>query len=281
MLVSVSLLSKQAVAASALVGDVNGNNAVNVCDVARLYAHFQGKSLVGQEAMDRADLDDLGWLYPRYTEDLYAQIRGVSPRQLYKAFQQLPENTQMDGTVTMSGRVVSIKDSYNPEFDNVSVLIQVEDWQEPILCYRMTGYRVNSIAVNDHITVTGILSKRCGEAEFSAGCQGVINNSVSTPESYNKFIAELIDNLPVNASSGSEINLTGRVIAMDAVTSDGSEITVTIQISGLEDKPIRCSGMIGDDISRIWVGKKISVCGILRNDNGTLEFVSGYRLMYD
>lgn len=279
MLSAVPLLRFQVAATQVLVGDVNGSNEINVCDVARLYAHFQGDSLVGQDAMDRADLDNLGWLYPRYTDDLYAQIRGVSPRQLQEAFRQLPENTQMDGVVTLSGKVVAIKDCYNPEYKNISVTIQVEGWQEPVLCYRMTGYRMESIAIGDRITVTGLLCNYRGKAEFSAGCQGVINNGVSTAESYNKAVVDLIYNLPVNASSRSEISLTGRVITMDSVTSDASEITVTIQLSGREDKTIRCSHMVGDDILWVRVGKKITVSGILRNNNGIVEFTPGCQLL--
>lgn len=262
-----------------LVGDVNGNGKINVCDVARLYAHFQGKSLVGQDAMDRTDLENLGWLYPRYTDDLYAQIRGVSPRQLQKAFRQLPQNTQMDGTVTLSGRVTAINDCYSPEYQNISVWIQVEGWDDLILCYRMTGYRIEALAVSDNIIVTGTLCNDQGRAEFSAGCMGVINNGVSTVEGYKQFVAEMINNLPVNASSRSEISLFGRVIAMDDDTPDASEITVTIQISGREDQPIRCIQMAGDGIHRVRIGKEIEVSGFLRNHNGIVEFAPGCRLL--
>lgn len=275
MLSAVPRLRFPAVAAQALVGDVNGNNEINVCDVARLYAHFRGKSLVGQDAMDRADLDQSGWLYPGYTDDLYAQIRGVAPEQLQVAFRHLPENTQMDGVVTLSGRVVAIEDAYNPEYENISVTIQAEGWQEPVSCYRMTGYRMESIAINDHITVTGVLHNYEGKAEFSAGCQGVINDGVSTVQSYNQSVAELIDYLPVNASSGAEISLTGRVMAMEPATSDTSEISVTIQISGREDKPIRCSCMVGDNIGSVRIGQTITVKGILQNSNGTVVFAPG------
>lgn len=275
LLFAASLLRCQASAVEVLIGDVNGNNEVNVCDVARLYAHFRGKSLVGQDTMDRADLDGLGWLYPRYTDELYAQIRGISAQQLLQTFRQLPENTQMDGTVTLTGVVVAIKECYNPEFDNISVTIQVKGWQGHILCYRMIGDRMASVSVSDQIEVTGTICKRRGGAEFTAGCHGVITTEWSTAQSYHKSIVERINNLPVNASSRSEISMTGQVIAM---TSDVSQITVTIRVSGCKNDSLRCIYMTEAVIPWLGVGKWITVSGIIRNNNGIVEFAPGCRL---
>jgi hypothetical protein len=264
-----------------LIGDVDGNHSINVCDVARLYAHFQGNSLVGQEAMNRADLQDLGWLYPEYTERLYAQTRGISPQQLWEAYRRLPDNTQMSSAVTLTGRVVAIKDGYSAEFKNISVMLEVEGWQEHILCYRMAGDRMDYIDVNEQITVTGILCNYQGRAEFAAGCQGAIvkTNYLST-DAHFKSLIDRAYHLPVNASSRQETKLNGRVVAKEPVTSDASEISITIQISEYEEKTIRCYGLAEDGVDLLRIGQKITVIGILRNSNGTVEFAPGCEIYW-
>lgn len=260
-------------------GDVNGDQTVDVADVARLYAHFQGNSLVGQDAMNRADINNSGWLLPSYTGELYDQIRGLSPRDLRETLRQLPEGAQMSDEVTMTGRVVDVIDPYNPTYHNITVSIRVDGWQEPVICYRMVGDRIETLCRSMSVTVTGTLMNDGGKAKFSAGCRGVINAQSNTPDSYAKYIMSLVNDLPVNASSGTELSLSGRVIAIEPISPDSSEITLTIQLEGFEDTPIRCCNMVGEGINRIRIGASIGVSGIVRNSNGMVEFAPGCRLV--
>ena len=67
--------------------------------------------------------------------------------------------------------------------------------------------------------------------------------------------------------------LTGKVISIDqAYREDYNNITVTIQIEGREDKPIKCYRMKGEGVEVLKVGDEITVTGILKNYNGTIEF---------
>ena len=193
-------LGVRTAAAQVPVGDVNGDNQINMGDVARLYAHFQGKSLVGQDAMTRADLDDCGWLYPSYVQKLYDRTRDFTLQGLIAAVSQLPENTVHGDSVTVHGRVVSVESAYEPDYKNISVMLQVYGTNEQILCYRMTGPRVEAICVNDSIIVTGFLRNCRGEVEFAAGCQGTINREICTAEDYNELLEELTSYLPLGVS---------------------------------------------------------------------------------
>ena len=182
------------------VGDVNDDDQINVGDVARLYAHFQGQSLVGQDAMTRADLDDSGWLYPSYVQKLYDKTRFFTLQDIIAVVSQLPENTVHSDPVTVEGKVVSVRESYNPEYKNISVMLQVDGTNEQLLCYRMTGPRAEAICVEDSITVTGFLRNYRGEVEFAAGCQGTIKRRIGTAQDYNAYLEELNSYLPLGVS---------------------------------------------------------------------------------
>ena len=182
------------------VGDVNDDDQINVGDVARLYAHFQGQSLVGQDAMTRADLDDSGWLYPSYVQKLYDKTRVFTLQDIIAVVSQLPENTVHSDPVTVEGKVVSVQESYNPEYKNISVMLQVDGTNEQLLCYRMTGPRAEAICVEDSITVTGFLRNYRGEVEFAAGCQGTIKRRIGTAQDYNAYLEELNSYLPLGVS---------------------------------------------------------------------------------
>lgn len=182
------------------VGDVNDDDQINVGDVARLYAHFQGQSLVGQDAMTRADLDDSGWLYPSYVQKLYDKTRVFTLQDIIAVVSQLPENTVHSDPVTVEGKVVSVRESYNPEYKNISVMLQVDGTNEQLLCYRMTGPRAEAICVEDSITVTGFLRNYRGEVEFAAGCQGTIKRRIGTAQDYNAYLEELNSYLPLGVS---------------------------------------------------------------------------------
>ncbi len=70
--------------------------------------------------------------------------------------------------------------------------------------------------------------------------------------------------------------LYGTVTAIDTPWSeDYQNITVTIAVAGLEDKPIMCYRLKGDGAKDLAVGDKITVEGILKNYKGTIEFDAG------
>lgn len=262
-------------ATNVMVGDVNADSRVNIGDVARLYAHFQGNALVGQASMIRADLNDAGWLYPSYVQKLYERTRHFTIQDLVTAVYQLPENTPLSDTATLSGRVVTVNDGYHPDYNNISVTIKVDGLEETILCYRMTGDRVQGISVNDQIVVTGQLRHYKGQVEFASGCIGKIDMVWLSTDDMHKRLVDLVYDLPVNVAARTRGKLVGKVVAVEQMAADATAITVTIYAPGCSDKPVVCRNMLGDKIHRVRLGDVLYVEGTLQNYNGTVEFAPG------
>lgn len=76
--------------------------------------------------------------------------------------------------------------------------------------------------------------------------------------------------------------LHGEVVSIDTPWSrDHKNITVTIQVGELADMPIMCYRLTGSNAEYLKVGDKITVEGILKNYNGTIEFDKGCKLLGD
>lgn len=79
--------------------------------------------------------------------------------------------------VTLTGRIVEVNDSYNSEFENITVTIVISGREDkPIKCYRLTGDDAHRLALGDIITVTGTIGSRPTfqnefEIRFDAGCE--------------------------------------------------------------------------------------------------------------
>ena len=83
----------------------------------------------------------------------------------------LEDGISMTAPVTLTGKVVSIDTEYNPEYKNVTVTIVVDGLDEyKIQCFRLSGEGAESIAVDNIITVTGIIKNYKGTIEFDKGC---------------------------------------------------------------------------------------------------------------
>ena len=77
-------------------------------------------------------------------------------------------------------------------------------------------------------------------------------------------------------SLGYEATLTGEVTAIDTPYSpDYKNITVSMKITGREDKPIMCYRMKGEGADKVMPGDIITVTGMLKNYKGTIEFDAG------
>ncbi|MBE6788749.1 MAG: DUF2291 domain-containing protein [Ruminococcaceae bacterium] len=81
---------------------------------------------------------------------------------------KLKNGEQMSYDVTLTGKVISISEPYNSQFENVSALITVEG--KNILCYRMKGNDADKVKEGDTITVTGRIKNFNGTVEFDLGC---------------------------------------------------------------------------------------------------------------
>ena len=70
--------------------------------------------------------------------------------------------------------------------------------------------------------------------------------------------------------------LFGKVVSVDTAWSDEYQnITVTIQVGELADQPIQCFRLTGEGAKDLKEGDEITVEGILKNYQGTVEFDKG------
>jgi len=70
--------------------------------------------------------------------------------------------------------------------------------------------------------------------------------------------------------------LTGVIISIDTMYDPGyKNITVTIEVPGAEDMPIKCYRLKGEGADTLAVGDTITVTGTLTNYNGEIEFAQG------
>lgn len=79
--------------------------------------------------------------------------------------------------------------------------------------------------------------------------------------------------LETGAALDGTYKLTGVVTKINTPWDDGyGNITVTIAVTGHEDKPVQCYRLKGDGAKDIAVGDTITVQGSIKNYNGTVEF---------
>ena len=89
-------------------------------------------------------------------------------------------------------------------------------------------------------------------------------------------IVDLAYALENGASLDVEATLTGEIISVNTPYDAGyKNVTVTIKVAEREDYPIMCYRLKGEGADTITVGDTITVTGILKNYNGTIEFDAG------
>ncbi len=199
----------------------------------------------------------------------------TDPGEILKAAYALGQDQVLPYVATLTGTVTKIDSPYDPAYGNISVEIVVDGYpQYPILCYRLKGLGVDQIAVNDLITVSGIIKNYKGTIEYDSGCQmtnrvsggGVAQGPSSDP---NKIIPDALklnpgEKLPYRAT------LTGEIYSVDqAYDAAYGNVTVTIKVQGYK---FQCYRMVGDGVDKIRVTDTITVSGIIENYNGKLEF---------
>ena len=156
----------------------------------------------------------------------------------------------------------------------VTVTIVVENLADkPIQCFRLKGTGADVIGVGDTITVTGNIKNYNGTIEFDSGC---------SLDSY-KTAAAIVDELYA-LSSGKSLEgkyaLKGVIKSIDtAYSSQHKNITVTIDVDGVTNKPVQCYRLKGDKAADLAVGDTITVYGALKNYSGTFEFDGGCEII--
>ncbi len=228
-----------------------------------------------------------------YTKEIEFDYELVSQYDLLTAAYALQPNENIENS-TLTGVISKVNTPYDPSYGNITVTIIVDGHDDmPIMCYRLKGDGVDTIKVGDTITVFGTLTNYNGTIEFTTGCTLVSIDNVGE---------EIPDDSPVFDSDREIVNaayalpggdylsqtktytLTGKVTKINTPYDDGyKNVTVTIVVDGMTDKPIQCYRMKGDDAAKVKVTDVIQVTGYLKNyvsssGNSTIEFDAGCTL---
>ena len=174
------------------------------------------------------------------------------------------------------GVITAINEAYSEKYDNITLTIQIGELADkPIKCFRLSGEGVAELAVGDAITVEGTLKNYKGEIEFDKGCQFLgkgehIDQSATLEAAY-----AVEDGLSMNAP----VALTGVITEAEEWSEKYGNVTVTMVVDGVEDKPIMCFRLTGEGADALAVGDTITVVGTIKNYKGTIEFDQGCKLI--
>ena len=197
----------------------------------------------------------------------------VDQKALLKAAFALGEGASMDYPAVMTGTVVKIVSEWSEEYGNITVDMEIDG--QVVQCYRLKGEGAKEIAVGDVITVAGIIKNYKGTIEFDAGCVMIANDLYHSAKNALSGY-KLLDGEAQEAQK----TITGTIVNIDTPWSeDYQNITVTIQVGGLESYTIMCYRLSGEGAKEIAVGDTITVTGILKNYKGTIEFDAGCTLV--
>ena len=207
----------------------------------------------------------------------------TDPKEILAAAYALSAGDSLPYSATLTGVITSISSPYAEQYQNISVMIQVED--KIFQCYRLKGEGAKDLAIGDTITVTGTLTNYNGNVQFGQGCtlDKVVKGEgpVVTPTAPTdpKEIVDALYALKAGESLPYSATLTGKITKIDtAYSPDYKNITVSIVVEGREDKPIVCYRLKGEGAETLKVDDIITVTGTLTNYNGTFEYTSGCTL---
>ena len=139
----------------------------------------------------------------------------------------------------------------------------------------MTLVDVNETPSDDvNYTLTGTLTNAKGETA-AVGFKHLIPKALGYKEIVDQAYA-----LEAGKTLDGVYTLKGVISTIDTPWSaDYKNITVTINVEGVEGKPIMCYRLKGDGAEGLKVGDTITVKGSLTNYNGTIEYAAGCELL--
>ena len=106
----------------------------------------------------------------------------TTPAEIVEAAYALEKGGKMEGTYTLTGVITSIDTAYSEQYKNITFTIVVEGKEDkPIVCFRVKGEGVETLAAGDTVTVTGEIinyadSSEKGKVEINAN--GQVSNIV-------------------------------------------------------------------------------------------------------
>ena len=180
----------------------------------------------------------------------------------------LEDQAKLPAATALHGVIVAIPSAYSEKYDNITVNIQVGDLADQIIqCYRLKGGA--DLKEGDEIAVFGVIKNYKGTIEFDAGCFQIPLESVQSAR-----VAGYAYTLEEGATMSRPSTITGVISAIpSAYSPDYGNITVNIDVAGLEGYTVQCYRLAGgEDLAE---GDTITVTGTLTNYKGTIEFGKG------
>ena len=203
----------------------------------------------------------------------------MSYAEIVDAAYKLEAGASLPGTCRLFGKIIKIDTAWSDQYKNITVTIEVAGLTDkPIMCFRLKGDGAESLAVGDEITVEGAIKNYNGTIEFDSGCRFIgkgehIDQSKTVNAAYS---------LAEGESMSSPVILKGVISKIDTAWSDQyKNITVTIIVDGITDKPIMCFRLKGEGADKLAEGQTINVYGTIKNYQGTVEFDAGCLLIAD
>ncbi len=204
---------------------------------------------------------------------------------LLDAVYSLESGLSMTSPSTVTGVVTKIDTAYSPDYKNITVTIVLNgDEARPIQCFRLVGEGIENLSVGDVLTVTGTIKNYNGTIEFDAKCTADYIYSANNEQAIEmpttvEGIIETAYSLESGKGLPESCTLTGVITSVDsAYDAAYSNVTVTIVVNNMTDKPVQCFRLKGDGADTIAVGDTITVTGYIVNYNGTVQFNSGCKL---
>ena len=193
--------------------------------------------------------------------------------EILNALYALEKGEALEGTYTLSGVITQVNTPYNAQYKDVTVTIVVGDFTDkPVMCYCLKGEGVDTLKVGDSITVSGALKRYNDTREFDKDCQLVsidARGEAQTDEEPVPTTPEEIVNAVYDLDPGAFLNgnftLTGVITSIDTpFNPDYNNVTVTIVVNNMTDKPIMCYRLQGNGADDLAVGDTITVSGLLK-----------------
>ena len=203
----------------------------------------------------------------------------TDPKEIVDLAYTLGVDDQLPYDVTLRGKVSAVLDAYNPEYENITVELQVPGREHmPITLYRLMGEGVDRIACGDTVVVTGRLQNYNGTIEMINGMMLDRISGGGQPVEVLTDPAEIMDaalHLSDNEELPYDVTLTGQVLEINEAYDDVYQsMTVTISVQGT-DCTLMLYRLKGDDAQNIAVNDTVTVSGRIKMYYSQPELVNG------
>ena len=213
---------------------------------------------------------------PETTEPIAPAVDGLANakaylRTMYKdALETTPTDYTVVGVILINGveyKVDWTADSETIKFtrgDDKMVTVDVDEANPEELQYVLTATISDASGKTETVTFN-----------HKVPAAVIIDEAMSYAE-----IVDLAYGLEDGLALEDTFRLFGTITKIDTAWSDQyKNITVTIVVEGMEDKPIMCYRLAGEGANKLAVGDAITVEGKFKNYKGTIEFDAGCQLI--